>query len=232
MSLTSAVRDTLSGFKSLLVGMRITAREAAKPIITVQYPHETLKMPDRFRGHLQLILDQETGKARCTACGLCVRACPSDSLQVDGIKREGEKKKSVTEFKLDFTTCSLCGCCVEACPSDAIEYSKVYNVVSDKASDFGHMDLVKKLDDKAKVWAHDHPTPPAPAAPAASAPAAAAAGAVAPLPAEVKPAAPQPAESKPAAVRPSAPAPVAPAPTASTATTAGAQPQGPDSKTT
>lgn len=171
MSLTTAVRDTLVGFKSLLTGMRITAREAAKPIITVQYPHETLKMPDRFRGHVQLIVDPDTGKSRCTACGLCVRACPSDCLEVDGIKREGEKKKSVTEYKLDFTMCSLCGSCVEACPSDAIEYSKAYNVVSRDRNDFARMDLMKDFEARSRAWAEKHPDKAAAAAAAAAKPA-------------------------------------------------------------
>jgi NADH-quinone oxidoreductase subunit I len=195
--------------------MRITAREAAKPIITVQYPHETLKMPERFRGHLQLILDPETGKSRCTACGLCVRACPSDCLVVDGIKREGEKKKSVTDFQLDFSTCSLCGSCVEACPSDAIEYSKAYNVVSDNPADFGRMDLVKRLEGKAKVWTETHPAPATPPAPGAGV-------------ADPGPAATAVAKPAPAAARPTANLPAA----AATSTTAVAQPQGPAPKTT
>lgn len=199
MSLKTAFRETFSGFKSLLVGMRITAREAVKPSITVQYPHETLKMPARFRGHVKLVLDPVTGKTRCTACNLCVRACPSDCIEVDGIKREGEKKKSVTEYVVDFTTCSLCGSCVEACPSDAIEYSKDYNVVSLHREDFTHMDLVKRLEDETKVWAQTH----------SEAAAAAAAPATQPTPA--------------AAPTPAAPPPV---------TTTGAQPQGPEPKTT
>ncbi|HRE08958.1 MAG TPA: NADH-quinone oxidoreductase subunit I, partial [Opitutaceae bacterium] len=153
MSLLTALRETVAGFKSLLTGMRITAREAAKPSITVQYPHDTLKMADRFRGHVKLVLDPVTGKSRCTSCNLCVRACPSDCLTVEGIKREGEKKKSVSEYTLDFTTCSLCGSCVEACPSDAIEYSKDYNVVSLDRAEFARMDLLKKLEAEAKVWA-------------------------------------------------------------------------------
>ncbi|MBI5690532.1 MAG: NADH-quinone oxidoreductase subunit I [Verrucomicrobia bacterium] len=200
MSLKSAVRETLTGFKSLLTGMRITAREATKPIITVQYPHETLKMPDRFRGHVQLILDPETGKSRCTACGLCVRACPSDCLEVDGIKREGEKKKSVTEYKLDFTKCSLCGSCVEACPSDAIEYSKAYNVVSRDRDDFAKMDLVKDLDAKAKVWAETHPTPPAAPAPVAATPGSPTPATSAPAPAVATPGSSTPAKAAPAPV--------------------------------
>ena len=205
MSLKTAFRETLGGFKSLLIGMRITAREASKPSITVQYPHDTLKMPDRFRGHVKLILDPATGKSRCTACNLCVRACPSDCIEVDGIKREGEKKKSVTEYKLDFTTCSLCGSCVEACPSDAIEYSKQYNVVSFNRDDFGHIDLVKQLDGEAKVWSQTHPAPESPPAPAVPAPTAAPAAAVtapSPTPGSI------PTTSTPVAATP--PAPVAP----------------------
>lgn len=168
MSLLTAVRDTLGGFKSLLTGMRITFGQAVKPPITVAYPRETLKMPERFRGHVKLVLDEETGRSRCTACGLCVRACPSDCITVEGIKREGEKKKSVTEYHLDFTTCSLCGSCVEACPSDAIVYSKDYNKVSLTRSDFDHMDLVKRLEPEARAWAEAHPQPPSPPASATS----------------------------------------------------------------
>lgn len=214
MSLKSAIQETLSGFKSLITGMRITAREAAKPSITVQYPHETLKMPDRFRGHVKLVLDPETGKSRCTSCNLCVRACPSDCIEVEGIKREGEKKKSVTEYVLDFTTCSLCGSCVEACPSDAIEYSKDYNVVSLHREDFSRMDLVKKLEEEAKVWAEKNPEAAAKAKAAAEAAAAAAAA---------------------AALAKAAPAPstaTTPAAAAPSVTTAGVLPRSPEPKTT
>lgn len=170
MSLLTAVRETYGGFKSLLIGMRITFGQAVKPSITVQYPHQTLKMPARFRGHLKLILDPETGKSRCTACGLCVKACPSNCIELDGIKREGEKRKSVTEYELDFTKCSLCGSCVDACPSDAIEYSKDYNVVSLNRDDFSRMDLVKRLETEAEIWRKNHP-PQAMAAETVAAPA-------------------------------------------------------------
>lgn len=162
MSLFTAIRDTASGFKSLLVGMGITGREALKPNITTQYPHETLKMPARFRGHIQLILDPETGKPRCTACTLCEKACPSECIDLDGLRREGDKKKSVSKYMLDFTKCSLCGSCVEACPSDALEFSKEYNVVGFARDQFDKMDLYAKVDAEAQAWAAAHPTPPAP----------------------------------------------------------------------
>lgn len=169
MSLFTVIRDTALGFKSLLIGMRITGREALKPNITTQYPHETLKMPARFRGHIQLILDPETGKPRCTACTLCAKACPSGCIVLDGVKREGDKKKSVSKYDLDFTTCSLCGSCVEACPSDALEFSKVYNVVGFSRGEFDHMDLYAKVEAEAKAWTAAHPTPPADPTPAAAA---------------------------------------------------------------
>ena len=144
-----AVREVLSGTKSLLVGMRLTLREFFKPTITVQYPHETLPMPERFRGHIELKVDPETGRPACTACKLCERACPSDCILVDGAKREGEKKKSVTDYHLDFTKCSLCGACIEACPSDAIQFSRRYNLAS-ASNDYRNMDLVQRFKDRAE----------------------------------------------------------------------------------
>ena len=77
------------GFLSLLTGMRVTLAQFFKPAVTVQYPWQTLKMPARFRGHIELIIDPETGRYRCIACKLCERACPSDCIVVDGAKLEG-----------------------------------------------------------------------------------------------------------------------------------------------
>lgn len=181
MSLLTTIRETISGFKSLLTGMRITAREAARPIITVQYPRETLPMPARFRGHIRLVLDPETGRPRCTACTLCAKACPSGCIELDGVRREGDKKKSVSRYELDFTKCSLCGSCVEVCPSDAIDFSKDYNVVSLDRDAFAHIDLYARVEAEAATWAQNHPTSPGvgsspavkpgePAAPASAAP--------------------------------------------------------------
>lgn len=171
MSMLKGIRETFTGFKSLVTGMRITAREAAKPIITVQYPHDTLPMAARFRGHIQLTLDPETGRPKCTACTLCAKACPSNCIDLDGIKREGDKKKSVSKYMLDFTKCSLCGSCVEVCPSDAIDFSKQYNAVSLSRETFDSIDLYQKIENEAAEWAKTHPTtPPAPTPPPASTP--------------------------------------------------------------
>ena len=160
MSMTAAFQEVYGGFKSLLIGMRITLGQFIKPVITVQYPRQTLKMPARFRGHIELVLDPETGLSRCTACKLCERACPSDCIFVEGAKREGQKVKSVTDYKLNFTTCSLCGSCIEACPFDAIQFSKAYNVVSLSRDQFSKMDLVAQLAEKQKQWKGPRLPPP------------------------------------------------------------------------
>ncbi len=139
------ITEVYFGLKSLFVGMRITIGEFFKPTVTVHYPHETLKIAPRFRGHIELVRDEKTGIAKCFVCKLCEKACPSDCITVEGIKPEGAKRKTVTYYKLDFTKCSLCGSCVEACRDGAIRFSREYNLAGWKKEDFV-MDLFKRLE--------------------------------------------------------------------------------------
>jgi NADH-quinone oxidoreductase subunit I len=143
----NSLKEIATGFNSLVTGMRITLGQFFKPSVTVQYPHESLKMPEKFRGHIELVRDPETGKAICFACKLCERACPSDCITVEGAKLDGAKKRSVTNYILDFTKCSLCGSCVEACRDGAIRYSHEYNLASTNKDDY-IMDLFKRLEDE------------------------------------------------------------------------------------
>jgi NADH-quinone oxidoreductase subunit I len=132
----ASILEVPRGFWSLLVGLRVTLTQFFKPVVTVPYPRRTLPIPARYRGHIVLTSDPATGKPLCTACKLCERACPSDCLLVEGARLEGDQKKSVTAFRLDFAQCSLCGLCVEACPSDAIRFSKNYNLASTAKEDY------------------------------------------------------------------------------------------------
>jgi NADH-quinone oxidoreductase subunit I len=143
------LNDLGRGVWSLISGLRVTLLQFFKPSVTVQYPHEALRMPTRFRGHIELVRDPESGRPICYACKLCERACPTDCITVEGVKLEGEKKKSVTEYRLDFTKCSLCGACVEACKSGAIRFSHDYNWASRRKEDF-IMDLFKRLEAEGK----------------------------------------------------------------------------------
>ena len=188
-----SLKEFATGFNSLITGMRITLGQFFKPTVTVHYPHESLKMPARFRGHIELVRDPETGKALCYACKLCERACPSDCITVEGAKLEGAKKKSVVQYVLDFTKCSLCGSCVEACRDGAIRYSHDYNLASTNKEDY-IMDLFKRLEDESRE-AERVEQASSPAVSSVVPPAASPAGNTPPEP--PSPAAPRPEQPKP-----------------------------------
>jgi NADH-quinone oxidoreductase subunit I len=181
--MSNLVSEVYSGLKSLFIGMGITLGQFFKPTVTVRYPYETLKIPARFRGHIELVRDPATGQPKCFVCKLCEKACPSDCITVEGIKPEGARRKTVTSYRLDFTKCSLCGSCVEACRDGAIRFSREYNLAGTRKEDF-IMDLFQRLEarrlEEEKSGGPDGPATsvslpppgqPKPAEPSASAPA-------------------------------------------------------------
>ena len=145
--MNSYLSDIIIGGKSLITGLAITAREFFSPVVTEQYPYQVPTMTPRFRGHIELIGNEETGQPNCVVCGMCQRACPSECISLDGKKAEGGKGKVLTRYILDFTKCSLCGSCVESCNFNAIRFSREYNLASFDKNDFV-MDLMKRLEDQ------------------------------------------------------------------------------------
>ena len=135
------------GTKSLFIGLGITIKEFFKPVVTLQYPHESLPMTPRFRGHIELVRDPETGDNRCIVCGMCQKNCPSNCISVEGEKREGSKGKVLTKYTLNFTTCSLCGICVESCKPSAINFSKDYNLAGPSREAYIY-DLLKRFEEQ------------------------------------------------------------------------------------
>jgi len=140
-------REIVTGSKSLVTGLAITAREFFRPVVTEQYPWEVPTMTPLFRGHIELIGNEETGGSNCVVCGMCQRACSSECISLDGKKNEGGKGKVLTSYILDFTKCSLCGSCVESCNFNALRFSREYNLASFDKNDF-IMDLMKRLEDQ------------------------------------------------------------------------------------
>ena len=137
-------RELYEGTRSLLVGMWITLRQCFKPVVTIQYPRQQMAIPPRFRGHIDLTKDEQSGESKCVVCMACQKACPSACIAIDGEKVEGRKTKMLTRYTLDFTKCSLCGLCVESCRFDAIHFSRTYNAVSARKEDFIY-DLLLRL---------------------------------------------------------------------------------------
>jgi len=76
--------------------------------------------PPGAPGEHRLML-REDGSVRCTACMLCVAACPAGCIEVEldeSLPPDAERRPK--EFRIDLLACTLCGRCVEVCPCDAI----------------------------------------------------------------------------------------------------------------
>jgi len=140
-------KEICIGTWSLLVGLSITLKYFFQPVVTVQYPHAVLPMTPRFRGHIELLRDENTLGHKCIVCMSCQKACPSGCIAVAGKKLEGSKKTTLTGYTLNFTTCSLCGLCVESCPTNALVFSKEFNLAGTAREAYVY-DLVKRLEEK------------------------------------------------------------------------------------
>ena len=64
-------------------------------------------------------------KENCTSCGLCIRICPTQTIEMKGVKPFWSK------------TCVQCTACIHRCPVNAIEYGKI----SVKKGRYRHPDL-------------------------------------------------------------------------------------------
>jgi formate hydrogenlyase subunit 6/NADH:ubiquinone oxidoreductase subunit I len=136
-----------TGAKSLLVGLGVTFRALLQPAVTVQYPREKIDITPNFRGHTELVRDQETGSHRCIVCMMCEKDCPSSCITILGETREGVKGKILIAYHLDFTKCSLCGACVEVCPTSALCYSDEYALAGFSPEDYRY-NLLTRMEEK------------------------------------------------------------------------------------
>jgi formate hydrogenlyase subunit 6/NADH:ubiquinone oxidoreductase subunit I len=84
-----------------------------KKPITEQYPFERREAPPHFRG--KLVWDPN----KCTGCGLCMKDCPSDAIEVITIDRAN--KRFVMRYNID--RCTYCAQCVQNCRFDCLEMS-------------------------------------------------------------------------------------------------------------
>ena len=146
MSNKSYFGGIAEGLKTLATGMKITWKEYFTPKSTEQYPENrktTLHVAKRHRGRLVMLRD-DNGAVKCTACTLCEKTCPNGTIKITSqmvTTEEGKKKRQLVDYQYDLGDCMFCQLCVNACNFGAIEFTNDF-----ENSTFERDSLVLHLD--------------------------------------------------------------------------------------
>lgn len=93
-------------------------RTALQKRATLLYPFEKREVPPDYRGKVEIDYNQ------CVGCGLCVKDCPSNALELV-VLSDGKKKP-----KYYLARCTFCSQCVESCPRKAIKMTQIYELAT------------------------------------------------------------------------------------------------------
>ena len=72
----------------IVKGMSLTLRRFFEPKATIKYPEQAPDVAAKFRGRLQLLLD-EHGALKCETCFQCAQACPIECIDMGGMDTKG-----------------------------------------------------------------------------------------------------------------------------------------------
>lgn len=141
--ITRGIRSTVKGL-SLTLGHLRHATKRRKPtgvasdnyfdlqngLVTLQYPHEQLPIPDNGRYRLHNEMDD------CIVCDKCAKVCPVDCITIEPIKATGEVGRAsdgspirlyAATFDIDMAKCCYCGLCTVVCPTECLTMEKTFD---------------------------------------------------------------------------------------------------------
>ena len=129
---------------AILKGLWTTITHLFTRKVTIKYPEETREFSPVYRGQHMLMRDDE-GRERCTACGLCALSCPAEAITMVASERKADEKhlyreeKYASIYEINMLRCIFCGLCEEACPKEAIYLTKSKKLV---ASEYDREDFI------------------------------------------------------------------------------------------
>ena len=104
--------------------------DKAEGIFTVQYPKESIPVPDHGRYQLHNEIDD------CIVCDKCAKVCPVDCIEIEPIRSpevfghtsDGTPLRiHAAKFDIDMAKCCFCGLCTVVCPTECLTMTKEYD---------------------------------------------------------------------------------------------------------
>ena len=128
--------------RSIPASMAISWKALREKPVTLQYPDERWKLPERARAQLFMNV------ADCIGCVKCARACPVDCIHIETVKagkeedlgktsKDTPKRLHVLVFDIDMAKCCYCGLCTYPCPTECLYMTPNY-----EASTYNRYDLI------------------------------------------------------------------------------------------
>lgn len=132
--------------------------ESQEGIATVQYPFETIPVPDNGRYKLHNEIED------CIVCDKCVKVCPVNCITIEPIKSAEEigktsdgtpKRIYAAKFDIDMGKCCFCGLCTTVCPTECLTMTKEFDFsvfdIKEHNFAFGNM-LPSDIEARKKEW--------------------------------------------------------------------------------
>jgi len=104
--------------------------KSQKGLFTLQYPRETIPVPDHGRYKLHNEIDD------CIVCDKCAKVCPVNCIDIEPVRAVEEFGKTsdgtslrihAAKFNIDMAKCCFCGLCTTVCPTECLTMTNEYD---------------------------------------------------------------------------------------------------------